>query len=83
MWMRRPTARPRRNPTNDIKAVMAAKIVAASTGETPSNPKLVPAIRLSRFCARLCYVPDDAKSPLARCDRVEIGNITVRVSRAS
>ena len=24
MWMRRPTARPRHNPTNDIKAVMAA-----------------------------------------------------------
>ena len=43
MRMRRPVARPRHNPTNDITAVMAAKIAAESTGENPSNPKLVPA----------------------------------------
>ena len=43
---------PEANPTNDIKAVMAAKIAAESTGETPSNPKLVPAIKLSRLNER-------------------------------
>ena len=36
------------NPTNDITAVMAAKITVESTGENPSNPKLVPASRAPR-----------------------------------